>query len=130
MQVASGPKGYENFTQLSNLRKSFRRLSVSHRRKSEVAPVPQALRLKQMQTQTSYSEDIENSSDASHAISDKSNDQTVISNQPQSRNQPESRNNEGSHAVPSKGNLIIQLGNFGHSYTPLFISCNHISTYF
>ena len=124
MQVASGAKGYENFTQLSNLRKSFRRLSVSHRRKSEVAPVPQALKLKQMQTQTSYSEDTENSGDASHAISDKSNDQTVISNQPQSRSQPESRN-----SVPSKGNLIFQLENLGHSYT-LFISCNYISTFF
>ena len=124
MQVASGPKGYENFTQLSNLRKSFRRLSVSHRRKSEVAPVPQALKLTQMQTQTSYSEDTENSSDASHAISDKSNDQTVISNQPQSRNQPESRN-----SVPSKGSLIFQLENLGHSYT-LFITCNYISTFF
>ena len=120
MQVASGPKGYENFNQFSNLRKSFRRLSVSHRRKSEVAPVPQALKLKQMQTQTSYSEDTENSSDASHAISDKSNDQTVISNQPQSRNQLESTegyttNDKGSHSLPSKGNSIFQFEHFGHS---------------
>ena len=67
-----------------------------------------------MQTRNAYSEDRENSSDASYAISDKSNDQTVISNQPQSRNQPESRNNESSHSVPSKGNLIFQLENFGH----------------
>ena len=102
MKLASGPKNYENFTPIGNLRKSFRRLSVSNRRKSEVAPVPQALKLKQMQTQNSY-EDKENSSDA-YVISDKSNDKNVISNQPQSRNQPESTegyktNNKGLFSV-------------------------------
>ena len=120
MKLASGPKNYENFTPIGNLRKSFRRLSVSSRRKSEVAPVPQALKLKQMQTQNSYSEDRENLSDASHALSDKSNDKNVISNQPQSRNQLESTegyttNDKGSHSLPSKGNSIFQFEHFGHS---------------
>ena len=118
MKLASGPKNYENFTPIGNLRKSFRRLSVSSRRKSEVAPVPQALKLKQMQIQNLYSEDRENSSDA-YALSDKSNDKNVISNQPQSRNQPESTegyntNNKGSHSLPSKGNSKLQLEHFGH----------------
>ena len=119
MKLASGPKSYENFTPLGNLRKSFRRLSVSSRRKSEVAPVPQALKLQQMQTQHSYSEDGHNLNDA-YALSDKSNDKNVISNQPQSRNQPESTegyntNNKGSHSLPSKGNSKFQLEHFGHS---------------
>ena len=111
MQVASGPKGYENFTPLGNLRRSLRRISVS-RSKSEVVPVPQALKLQQMQTQNSY-EDRENSSDA-YVISDKSNGKNVISNQPQSRNQPESTegfstSNKGLFSVPFKGNSIFSL---------------------
>ena len=113
MKLASGTKGYENFTPLCNLRKSFRQLSVSNRRKSEVAPVPQALKLKQMQTQSSC-EDRENLRDAGYTVSDKSNDKNVISNQPQSRNQPEltegyNKSNTGLFSAPSKGKLIFLL---------------------
>ena len=131
MKIASDPKGYENFTRFGNLRKSLRRMSVSHH-KSEVAPVQQALKLKQMQTQNSY-EDREKSSDA-YVLSDTSNDENLILNQPQSRSQPEStegykKSNKGGHSISSKGNSIFQLEIFGH-FNGIFTSCNYISNYF